>query len=430
MIHFQHKISLGLCLATASLPSFSSEVSTLIEMLHKNGTVNDAQFKTLKSELEEKKNTPENTSKIDYDISLNSGLKVSTKDKKFYTKIGGRVQLDAAGYFNDDNLSLQNGAELRRARIYLKGALYTDWQYKFQYDFVDPGKSGIKDFYLAYTGLDNITIKAGHVKTPFSVEALSSSNPLLFTERSLANALAPGRRLGVNIFSNHKNWTSEFSISGDSVDDKNEGWGLAGRATFAPQTETGKFWNLGVSIDYRQPHANDIIEFKSSSESHVSKANLISTGQMTDVDDYVVIGIESSAVFGSFSTQAEYIHTAVTRITSSNPGFDGWNIQAGYFLTGESRVYKNSVLKNIIPNNNLSSHGIGAWELGLRYSGLDLNSAGINGGMQQDFSFAINWYLNPVVRLSANYVKVLKIQGGENDGENPDIIQGRLQLAF
>ncbi len=433
MNHFLKQFLTAISLFLYALSSHASELSTLVDMLHKNGTVNDSQYQQLQSELDTtNKEAPKSksNSNVDYDISLNGGLKISTKDKKFYTKIGGRVQVDAAGYFNDANLGLQNGVELRRARVYLQGALYTDFKYKFQYDFASGGKKGINDFYLAYTGLDNIAFKAGHFKTPFSVEALNSSKHILFTERSLANALAPGRRLGASIYSNHKNWTATFAVAGDSVDDKNEGWGVAGRATFAPLTETGRYWNLGLSVDYRQPHANDVIEFKSSSETHVSTTSLITTGEITDIEDYVVVGIESSAVFGAFSTQAEYIHTSASSTANGSLGFDGWNIQAGYFLTGESRQYKNSILKNIKPEHNLNANGIGAWELGLRYSGLDLNSGNINGGMQQDITVGLNWYLNPAVRISANYIKVLEIQGGTNDGESPDIVQGRVQIAF
>ena len=50
--------------------------------------------------------------------------------------------------------------------------------------------------------------------------------------------------------------------------------------------------------------------------------------------------------------------------------------------------------------------GLGAWEVGYRYSTLDLNdfAAGVRGGVVQDHTLGLNWYWNPYTRVMFNYV--------------------------
>jgi phosphate-selective porin OprO/OprP len=43
--------------------------------------------------------------------------------------------------------------------------------------------------------------------------------------------------------------------------------------------------------------------------------------------------------------------------------------------------------------------GKGAWELGYRCSYLDLNDAGVYGGIVVDHTVGLNWYLNPYTKV-------------------------------
>jgi phosphate-selective porin OprO/OprP len=89
--------------------------------------------------------------------------------------LGGRVQADTATYSGDPEIG--DGTEIRRARLYLQGTMYNDWGYKLQYYFASAGSNstGIADALASYNSFDNMQIKAGNFKDPFSLDQQTSS---------------------------------------------------------------------------------------------------------------------------------------------------------------------------------------------------------------------------------------------------------------
>jgi len=426
-----------------------SEIETLINMLHENGMVSDAQYGRLAAELEEnkaqsvKKETKiqeqltEATKPSDVEVKVKGGVTVKTRDGKFSTKIGGRVQADAASYSGDPQMG--DGTEIRRARLYLQGTMYNDWGYKLQYDFANTAAhgKGIADAYVTYNGFDDLQIKVGNFKDPFSLEEQTSSKFVLFTERSLVGAFAAGRHIGTMLSTKQKHWSLAGGVFGDSLtatngDDhtQDEGWGLGSRATFAPINEKTKLIHFGLGIDYRDTGGANTARFKTQAETHISGINIVDTGTITDATDDLKVGLEFASVLGPFSAQAEYISTTVSRNNASDLDFDGWYTQAGYFFTGESRKYKKGAFGSVTPKSNVGEGGIGAWELGLRYSSLDLTDGDVDGGEAESFTLGLNWYATPTLRFSANYIDVLDVKGGKYDDQEPRIFQVRSQWAF
>jgi phosphate-selective porin OprO/OprP len=97
-----------------------------------------------------------------------------------------------------------------------------------------------------------------------------------------------------------------------------------------------------------------------------------------------------------------------------DPTLRGAYVQAGWFLTGESRSFSGGTFGRTKPKANYGA-GKGAWEVALRYSTVDLGDAGVAGGEQSDVTAALNWYLNPVARLMLNYVRADVEDVGEAD---------------
>ncbi len=94
----------------------------------------------------------------------------------------------------------------------------------------------------------------------------------------------------------------------------------------------------------------------------------------------------------------------------------------------------------MIPNGpfQFNSSGWGAWQIALRYSAIDLNDKDIRGGKEENFTFGINWFLNPNLRMTFNYV-LANIDDRDNvindnpvviDDENAEIYMMRFQVDF
>jgi phosphate-selective porin OprO/OprP len=156
-------------------------------------------------------------------------------------------------------------------------------------------------------------------------------------------------------------------------------------------------------------------------ELRIDPSALLSTGTLgtaaNPVTGAMVYNIEAAATFGSLFAQAEYNHYTVDRRGLGTNKFDGAYIMASYTLTGEHRAYNRvtGAYGSITPAHPFSlSGGAGAWEIAARFSyadlrdgvtpGLALPANGVNGGLQQNYTFGINWYVNTYIRFMLNYV--------------------------
>ncbi len=429
-----------ICTAFTPQVQAGSELRTLIDMLHKNGTVDDAQYgrlldeiKTESSKLSGNKEMLNPKSSVELKVDK-GGIRVKSNDNEFSAKIGGRVQIDSAWY-DEDGSETGNGTELRRARLYIQGHMFNDWGYKLQYDFTGSGKGGIKDAFLTYNGFKNFQLKAGNFKDPFMLQEQISSKHTFFTERSLLDAFASSRHIGVMASTKHKHWTASAGFFGDTVSTatkgKDEGWSTSGRLTYAPINEKTRVIHLGVAADYRETGDVGSIRFKQQPETHVSGINIVDTGSIDFADNTLKLGAEFAAVEGPFSVQSEYIWTNVDRNNgAADLDFDGWYAQAAYVITGESRKYKKGVFGGISPKSVVGRGGIGAWQIAVRYSSIDLNDHEIDGGQADNVTVGINWFPTSTLRFSGNYVNVLDVDGGSHHGEEPSLFQVRGQWAF
>ena len=137
---------------------------------------------------------------------------------------------------------------------------------------------------------------------------------------------------------------------------------------------------------------------------------------------------------GPFSLQGEYMSVDNDVNGGDDPTFNSWYAYGSWFLTGESRAYKTSsgTFDRVKPKSIVGKGGIGAWELGTRFSSIDLNDAGITGGKEQDLTIGLNWYATPTIRFMANYIKVMDLTDPQNvtDDSEPNIFEMRAQIDF
>lgn len=387
-----------------------------------------------------------------------SALKLTDESGEFSMAPGGR--LHAQYSYQDDDLTRNgqpvdaaSGTEIRRARFNMSGNLGEDFEYLTEFDFAG-NDIAITDVFLVYTGFDSLEITVGHQKHAISMELQESSNDIMFTERSLLNALTDtlfDRAIGLNAKGSGRDWSAQIGLYGDSAapndrdQEADEGYGLGSRLTWAPINATGRVLHLGAYAGVREPADNGRINNESpafnADTTSLSNVSLTDTGPIDAIDRATIAGLELAAVAGPWSLQGEYAQIGVSResgLTSLN--FAGYYLQMGWVLTGESRRYKGSdgEFKRLQPSHDFSPDDghWGAWELALRFGAHDLTDRDVIGGEQSRATLALNWYLNDYVRLMLDYNRILDVEdsplrdigGGQPDGLN--VYTLRTQFAF
>jgi len=471
---------------TAAEKPVPTDDQGLLDVLLANGVISQKQFAALQV-----KNADEKAKKQEAKegkVTLKDGYKVSSPDKDFSAQVGARAELDAALY-DDDQTDFSDSTEMRRVRLTVNGSVFKDWDYKVEADFAGTTQGGstnnvtVTDAFLRYNGLTPLAFTAGNFKVPFSLEAVSSGKYTTFMERGLPFAFLNLRLLGGMVSTNGDNWTAAVGAFGDSVTTQNnddEGKGAAGRVTWAPIARADRALHVGLGGQWREPGQVasgtrfKTVRFRSRPESNAindarfecstvtaanatntdpniarcvpasfggasglgrSSGRLVDTGNISgDVDHHTLFGGELAMVYGPLSLQGEYIRADVSREIGNDLAFDGYYVYGSWFLTGESRNYKadKGVFDILYPKEpfRLKGGGPGAWELGVRFSSIDLSDDNINGGEEDNLTAGLNWYPNAFVRLMANYVKVLDVEGGAHNDEDLDVFQVRAQVAY
>ena len=365
-------------------------------------------------------------------IDFDKGLKAAIADGDIEVNFGGRVMYDFGFQDADRNLDantagsppgsaiweFRDGSEFRRARLYAKGTLYDTVDFKVNYDFAG-GDADFKDVYMQVDARF-AKVRAGHFYEPFGLEELTSSKYMTFNERGLTSALVPSRNGGLMLHDSLDGdvpftWAAGiFRNTNDFGDDKvnnngdgNEESGAyngTARVTVAPvfNKDEGQVVHLGLAASLRTDDDGRTNRFRVAPENHFSP-RLADTGSIAS-DGYNLYGAEAAWTQGPISLQGEYMMADVDQIGASTANFSAYYFLASFFLTGEHRPYKNGLFQRVKPKNNLGQGGSGAWELTARYSSVDLNDAGVQGGELTGITGGVNWYLNPNARVMLNYV--------------------------
>jgi phosphate-selective porin OprO/OprP len=312
--------------------------------------------------------------------------------------VGGRIQTDYV-YYDEDNIDMGSGTEVRRARLFASGNVADDWKYKAQYDFAG-NEVTMKDLYVRFTGWDFGDVTLGQFKQEQGLEVLTSSKYITFMERAMIAAFVPDRRIAAGLAGNHEAWHYAVSMFGDeegSDSNQSEGLGFDGRVTWEPKFGDSQL-HLGASYSWQQPGGDDEWRVRSRPETHKTSTRLVDTETLAEVDDIGTVGLEAAWVMGPWSLQGEWMQQSINRKESGlpEPDFTGWYAYGSWFITGQSRVLKHGAFGRTKASN--------AWEVAVRYSTIDLDEDGVQGGEEDNWTIGLNYYVNPYLRFMLNYV--------------------------
>ena len=340
-------------------------------------------------------------------------------------KLRGIVDIDGAAYFGGrGGYDYSDGTQLRRARIGIDGVAFHDFPYRLEVDFFGD-VANVLDAYVSYTGIKRLTFTAGQFKAPYGLEPNTSDSFNTFIERGMFNVaygnIGAERRIGGSVAYVTDKVTATVAVLGDNESvgrnpaAPGESYGVNGRFTWEPVQDTGRLIHLGAAGYYREhvqtAGVRDSTRVTERPNARVDGGLIIDSGAIGGVERAVYYGAEGAAVYGPFSVQAEGGELELQRL-GSLPTFrsNGFYAFGSWFLTGESRPFKNGVADRLRPYRNLDpkAGGFGAVELAFRYDALqvyDTPIVGRTGNEAETFTTAINWYFNPNMKLLINWIR-------------------------
>ena len=349
-----------------------------------------------------------------------------TKAQEKHIKYGGRIMYDMAAWGEEEFNNA--GTEFRRVRLFSSGTIYENVKYKLQLDFAN-GDIAFKDVFIELNKLPiQGNLRVGHFKEPFRLEALTSSKYITFMERGLPIAMSVERNSGVmyhNTFGERLSLqTGVFLNADDFGNDKtvNSAMNATSRLTYLAINSEEKLLHLGIAGSIRNSSSSGGYNVSTRAENHLGTKLLAYENYDNDA---ILLAYETSYVNKSFSIQGEYVQSEI----GNNDFLSSYYGQVSYFITGESRTYKNSLsgFGRVKPINNYGENGWGAFEIATRVSQMDLSY--VENGTLDDITLGLNWYLNPNTRVMMNYVmgEMTNYQG-EITKENA--VMMRIQLDF
>lgn len=368
----------------------------------------------------------------------------ASEDGGFTMSVTGRVHWDVGFYDEAEGQDLNDGSNLRRARLGVKGRIMKAWGYNL---VLDGGDSAADDVdidtaFVTYKGLKPIALTLGQHKAPLTLEDRTSSNDIPFIERSLGTNMfvgpAGGKRFGISAVGNTDMIWAGAGVFGeklgvDAGDGADEQWSFAGRLAVAPVNEKSHGVHLGAS-GWLVPEPTETVEsrddegegtglyengkcrFRDRPEFRVDSNRHIDTKSVTAENCYGVGG-EFAAWSTPFWVASELHRFGFDELgggAATERSFDALYLQAGWVLTGEGRPYsmKKAAWSGVKPANPVGAEGgMGAVELLGRYSHVDLTD--IDRGEQTNYTLGVNWWLNNWVALKFNYIDASVETGGE-----------------
>ena len=336
----------------------------------------------------------------------------------------GRLMFDAGTTNAPDSVGADDGFgnEVRRARLGASGDIPGGFGYKFELDFAG-NEVEAADAILTYED-GALEVAIGHHNNFQSLEELTSSLHTSFIERAaFTDAFGFERRIGISASYSAGIVLAQAGVFTDNFDDTGtDNRGFDGRIVVMPKMGDTQL-HFGGSLHFNELGEDDAtVRYRQRPLVHFTSTRFVNTGNL-DADSEFGLGLEAAMISGPFHAVAEGFWQNVDMpAMTDNPTFFGGYAEVGYFLTGgDTRGYKGGKFDRTKPANPVGEGGMGSLQLNLRYDHLDLNDAGILGGVQNGYQASLVWKPSDYTLFSLNYGRmdykdaVLPTATGETD---------------
>lgn len=193
-------------LAAASGPAGAQTMNIQIYLLQQQIQQLQQQLQSLQSQVsaqvQQQAATPASAPGPRVTETQGNRFGLQSANGQYSIALTGRLHFDMGDYLDYHKNSkattpndLNSGVNARRARLGVVGTFAGDWDYAFIADFGgstdNGGPSYIENAYVTYNGLKKyggvpLALDLGYMDTPFTLDEATSSNDIMFMERSSA----------------------------------------------------------------------------------------------------------------------------------------------------------------------------------------------------------------------------------------------------
>ena len=400
-------------------------------------------------EAEAAKTVSKNSPAVELD---SRGLSVTSPDKQFQLKLKGFAQFDTRTFIGNSRRSNTDQMLIRTARPAIEAKFFEMFEARAVVDFGNAA-TRLVDAYADYKPDARLNFRLGKFKPPVGLERLQSEQNLALIERGMATNLVPSRDIGAQLYGSLLTQRLEYqaALTTGTADLSNADGDLDGmkdvtaRLFARPMRQSEQTWLQGLGLGV----AGSIGEHHGSATS----PNL-TTGYVTPAQarffvyrsdafadgTHWRINPQAYYYYGPFGLLGEYILTGqhVARAGSADTlRHRAWTTTASYVLTGEDARFD-----GVKPRDNFDwrQGSWGAFEVAARAGGLRVDDAAfpafadpaVSAQSALDTTVGATWYLNPNIKLNANYSYTV-FEGGNASGQDrvsEKVFMTRAQFGF
>jgi phosphate-selective porin OprO/OprP len=376
-----------------------------------------------------------------------SGFTIRSPRGNYLLKIGADLQLDNRTYLGAGAGSDIDTVVARRVRPTFSGTIYQYIDFMFRPDF-GQGTTAIYDAYAQLNYLPWANLRVGKFKPPIGLERLQSDDDTSFNERGLPSNLIPQRDLGYQISANLFKQRVSYALAVfNGVPDNSIGTDLAASdhrdydariflTPFLPDENVLSGLGMGFAASGGGTDGDPLPSFKTFGQEvfFTFASGVTAAGHRTRLDPQGYYYLGPFGLLTEYALNEEgFQKNAVRREIA----FRAYQAQVSYILTGEKKSFASPT-----PRKSFDPlHGgwgavevaarVGDWEVEKGIYTYGLANSATSPRHLHEWVGGVNWYLNRLFKIAADYGKTNFGGGAPNANKPPErTVLLRFQINF
>jgi phosphate-selective porin OprO/OprP len=372
-------------------------IEQILDILLQRGTITPEEYRSLQEKVKQEQAAGAKEPAAAVLAGIEKGRPfLRSADDNFRLELAGRLQVDfdAAedGTRTLTGPSLDSQFLIRRARVDVDAIFYKWIRAKIQSELTEGNNSGtnvsLKDAYIDLTFMPELRFRAGQFHVPFSLEEFGTSDNFTdFIERSMLNTFVPARDRGVKIYGDLLGGIISYHLggyngTGEDTSDNNGDKDLAFRLEYSPFRTSNSFWLKGLQFAGNVTYGDEGNLPTAPGQTIARTPNRFTFFASQNAQgNRTRYGGDFAWWVGPASLKFEYDVQTNQRKGLGPGGTDldnvtatGWYVSGTYVLTGEDKQRSGNVIPHrpFVPFSDES--GLGAVEVGIRWSELSFDS--------------------------------------------------------